>query len=139
MNEKRNLTSSITWTYFLSPDSKNKKNSLWKKFLYFLVFQGMECSGPNIKKFLSFSQKKAFLIFQEMELSYISGNGNPKNLLIFEEVTFLAWKMKKKKVLYFRKWNFPAPSLKNFLYFRTELAKPEKQKFVVYWQRTFQI
>ena len=97
MNEKRNLTSSITWAYFLSPDSKSKKNSLWKKFLYFLVFRGMECSGPNIKKFLSFSQKKAFLIFQEMELSYISGNGNPKNLLIFEEVTFLAWKMKKKR------------------------------------------
>ena len=47
----------------------------------------MEISGSNIKKFLIFSQKKAFLIFWEMEtlkkflifqemgFSYISGNG----------------------------------------------------------------
>ena len=61
----------------------------------------MELSGSNIKKFLIFSQKKAFLIFwetkilkkfvifQEMELSYISGNGNgnPKKLLIFLEMS----------------------------------------------------
>ena len=58
----------------------------------------MELSGSNIKKFFLFSQKKAFLIFretettkklfifQETELSYISGNGNPKKLLIFQEV-----------------------------------------------------
>ena len=45
----------------------------------------MELSGSNIKKFVIFSQKKAFLrnpekflIFQETELSYISGNENPK-------------------------------------------------------------
>ena len=67
----------------------------------------MELSSSNIKKFLIFSQKKdflifretetpkKFLIFQERELSYISGNGNPKRLLIFEEVTFQARKMKK--------------------------------------------
>ena len=30
-----------------------------------------------------------------MELSYISGNGNPKKLLIFQEVTFRTRKMKK--------------------------------------------
>ena len=61
----------------------------------------MELSGSNIKKFLIFSQKKAFLIFwetkilkkfvifQETELSYISGNGNrnPKKLLIFLEMS----------------------------------------------------
>ena len=47
----------------------------------------MELSEPKIKIFLIFSQKKAFLIFQETEtpkkflifqeteLSYISGNG----------------------------------------------------------------
>ena len=58
----------------------------------------MELSGSNIKKFFLLSQKKAFLIFretettkklfifQETELSYISGNGNPKKLLIFQEV-----------------------------------------------------
>ena len=60
----------------------------------------MEFSGSSIKKFLIFSQKKAFLIFwetetpkkkftfQETELSYISRNGNPKELLLFQEVTF---------------------------------------------------
>ena len=41
--------------------------------------------------------QKKILIFQEMELSYISGNGSPKKLLIFQEVTFRARKMKKKK------------------------------------------
>ena len=53
----------------------------------------MKLSGSNIKKFLIFSQKKAFLIFritetrkkflmfQETELSYISENNflSPKN------------------------------------------------------------
>ena len=40
----------------------------------------MELSGSNIKKFLIFSQKKAFLIFPKMELSYILGNGNPPKI-----------------------------------------------------------
>ena len=35
---------------------------------------------------------KTFLYFSN---SYISGNGNPKKLLIFKEVTFRAQKMKK--------------------------------------------
>ena len=33
----------------------------------------MELCKSNIKEFFTFSQKKAFLIFQETELSYISG------------------------------------------------------------------
>ena len=57
----------------------------------------MELNGSNIKKFPIFSQKKAFLIFreiktpkknfiiQEMELSYISENGNPKKHLHFKK------------------------------------------------------
>ena len=57
----------------------------------------MELSSSNIKKFLLFSQKKAFLIFQETEsfytsgngnpekIPYISGNGNSEKLLIFQE------------------------------------------------------
>ena len=40
----------------------------------------MKLSNYNIKKFLIFSQKKAFLIFREMELSYILGNGNPEKI-----------------------------------------------------------
>ena len=43
------------------------------KIKKFLIFQEMEFSDSNIKKFLIFYQKKAFLIFQETELSYISG------------------------------------------------------------------
>ena len=49
----------------------------------------MELSGSNIKKII-FSQKKAFLIFQEME--------TPKK--IFQERETL------KNYLYSRKWNF---------------------------------
>ena len=45
----------------------------------------MELSSSNIKKFFILLQKKAFLIFQKMELSYILGNGNPeKNSYISE-------------------------------------------------------
>ena len=56
----------------------------------------MELSSSNIKKFLIFSQKQAFLkfwkmktskkflMFQETELSYISGNRKPKKLFIFQ-------------------------------------------------------
>ena len=68
---------------FLSTSSKNKKNLLSTKSLY---FQEVELSSSNIKKFLIFSQKKAFLIFREMELSYKLGNGNPgKNHYISEK------------------------------------------------------
>ena len=75
-----------------------------------LLFQEMEHSCSKIKKFLIFSQKKGFLIFREMEIFYILGNGNPEiipyiserelsdtsgnknpeKLLIFHEVTFRA-------------------------------------------------
>ena len=58
----------------------------------------MNLSCSNIKKFLIFSQKKAFLIFpetetpkkfiifQEKELYYISANGNPKKPLIARKI-----------------------------------------------------
>ena len=49
---------------FLGPSSKNKKNPPRKNFL---IFQEMELSDSKIKKYLIFSQKKAFLIFPEME------------------------------------------------------------------------
>ena len=66
----------------------------------FLIFWEIELSGYNIKKFLIFSLKKAFFIFQEMKtpkkflifqetgLCYISGKGKPKKRPIFQEVTF---------------------------------------------------
>ena len=122
------------------------------------------------------------------KILYISGNGNPKELLIFREMELLTQARKIKKIsskessytflyfgkwnflvlifsqklflyfgkrkprksyLYFRKWNFSlfqevnfrarkikintlkkllAPSLKNLLYFRRKLAKPQAKK-----------
>ena len=43
---------------------KNKTNPLGEKIL---IFREMEFSNSKIKEFLIFSQKKAFLIFPEME------------------------------------------------------------------------
>ena len=97
------------------------------------MFHEMELCSSSIKKSLYFFQKKAFLMFPEMdpalfktrlekkkklpskkvliisgnatfwlyysyisEITYISGNGNPKIRLIFQEVTFQARKNKKK-------------------------------------------
>ena len=79
---------------------------------------------PRLKNLLYFL-KKAFLLFREtfrelfQKTSYILGRNfpslkNKKNLLCT-------------KVLRFRKWNFLVPSLKNFSYFRREIAKSEKQ------------
>ena len=60
----------------------NIKKSLKKKG--FLIFRKIETS-------------KTLLIFQETELYYISGNGNPKKLFIFQETETL------KNFLYLRK------------------------------------
>ena len=50
----------------------------------------MKLSNSEIKKFLIFFQKKAFLIFQETELCYNSGKGSPeKNVLYFGKLNFL--------------------------------------------------
>ena len=67
----------------------------------------MELSGSNTKK---------FLIFQETEFSYISGNRNPEKLIISGS-NFQAQKILKnppgENFSYFRKRKPP----KNFLYF----------------------
>ena len=71
----------------------------------------MKLSSSNIKKFLIFSQTKAFLIFQETEPT---PPPSKKKQLIFQETETL------KNFLYFRR-EFPArkaPLLKCFLYFR---------------------
>ena len=87
----------------LSPSSKKMLKIHLEKFL---IFQGMECSGSNIKKFLIFSQKKAFLIFREVERSYIPGNGNTEKILyISGNGTFLYFRRnfqgsKKPKIYY---------------------------------------
>ena len=63
----------------------------------------MDISGPNLKKLLS-------------------GVNFPSS-------KFKKTYSEKKKVKYFGKWRFLAPSLKNS-YFRRELAKPEKQIYI---------
>ena len=65
----------------------------------------MELYSSNIKKCPVFCRQKAFLIFREMELSYILGNRNPEKIphisgngiFIFQEKETL------KSFLYFRK------------------------------------
>ena len=78
----------------------------------------MELSSYNIKNFLMFSQKKAFVIFQETETPQNCFYIKKWNFIIFQEVTFGVRKMKNKSLLksflYFRKWNILVPSLKNF-------------------------
>ena len=82
------------------------------------MFWEMELCDSKIEKFLTFSQKKAFLIFWEMELfkktSYILRNG-----------TFQAQKIKKKnavkKFLIFREMEHSSPKLKKLSYFRRKL------------------
>ena len=95
-----------------------------KKYLYFLIFWVMELSRSNIKIILIFSQKKAFLIFQETETQ--------KNFLYFsrelprsKNETNLLWK----NVLYFGKWNFLAASLKTS-YISVENLQDDKQKMI---------
>ena len=65
----------------------------------------MKHDGSNIKKFLIFSEKKA----------YVSGNRNLK-----------------KNFLYFRKWNFlifqETETLKNFLYLASNFLRSKRKK-----------
>lgn len=87
-----------------------KKNLSWKNVLYFLkkCFSSISGNVISCRKI-----KKAFIL-QKMELS------SPKNKK-FQISSFLSSKFEKKNS-YFGNWNFLAPSLKHFLYFRRELA-----------------
>ena len=75
------------------------------KIKKFLIFHEMELSGSNTKNFFIFSQKKALLIFREIELFNILGNRNPKKIPYISE---------KRNFLIFQQTR----TLKNFLYFR---------------------
>ena len=104
----------------------------------FCYVSGMELSSSSIKKaFLIFqeteSPKKLF-IFQEIELSYISGNKKLKKLLIFLKVTFWAWKMKKltlSKLLIFQEMEKNSCTLGLLLILSAErkLFKPKRKIF----------
>ena len=68
-----------------------------------------------------------------MELPYISGDVNPKRLLIFQDVTFRAQKMKKKKntlkkFVTFQEMERFNHKLKKLLIFQEELPGPGNQK-----------
>ena len=85
----------------------------------------MKLSSSNIKKFLIFPQKKAFLIFWETELFYILRNENPEKIsYIFSKESFsylsenenLPPQKKKKKK-------------KKIFIFQEELPKSQKPKF----------
>ena len=58
--------------HFSARARKNKKNPLRENSY---IPGKMELSNSNINFFFIFSQKKAVLIFQETELSYISRKG----------------------------------------------------------------
>ena len=108
----------------------------------------MELSSFNSKKFLIFSQKKAFHVFREIKLSYIlrnripetipyiSGNRNPKKTFYISGSNFPSSKSKTsqlwKSFLYFRKRNFLAPSLKNVLCFRRNFQSPKNQNLLYF-------
>ena len=116
-------------------------------FLNFFIFKKIKVSGSNIKKVVIFSQKGAFLIFKETEtlkklfafqkceLSYILGNGNLKKLLLFQEVTFQARKMRKthfEKSFIFPEMKLSSQKHKKLLTFQEELPKPQKPKLKSY-------
>ena len=65
------------------------------KIKKFLVFQEMELSGSNIKRFLIFSQKKAFLIFREMKLFIFQETKTRKSSLYFRKGNFVAFQKTK--------------------------------------------
>ena len=93
-----------------------RKKSTWENFLY---------SGKLLiisqKLFLHFGKwkpRKKFLIFQETELSYISGNGNP------EKRSYISGEME-----------LSSSRLKKYLIFQVELPKPPKSNFLILLQK----
>ena len=74
------------------------------------------------------------------KVPYISGSRNPKTLLIFLEMEFLSPSSKDfpftKSSYIFRKWNFLALMLRDFLYFlkRKLFLYFRKWKFLIYYE-----
>ena len=90
------------------------------------------------EKFLIISQKKAFHIFQEKELSYILEN---ETFLYFRrEIPGLKNEKKKKTLsncfLYFGKWDFLALGLKN-VYFRRNFQSPKNQNLLHFFKKSY--
>ena len=80
-----------------------KKNPCKKSFYIFWYFEKWNFLAVILRNFLYFLKRMLSLYLE---------NVNPKKLLIFEEVTFWAQKIKSplwEKFSYFAKWNFLAP------------------------------
>ena len=89
--------------------SNDKKNLL---FFQKNVFLHLGKRKPRKKKKLIEKKKpEKFLMFQKTELSYVSRNGNPKKLLLFQEVTFRVPAQKK-------------PSERTYYIWGMELSRP---------------
>ena len=115
------------------PSQSQKKQKNWHRE-NFLVFPEMELSSCNIKKCLYFLSEKGFLYFVKRKPSlYFPKRKHffiPRNRTLHFSAN--TWKIKtfrprkqKWSFLSFGKWNFWAPSLVSFWYFRRELAKSE--------------
>ena len=93
-----------------------KKKSTWENFLY---------SGKLLiisqKLFLYFGKwkpRKKLLIVQETELSYISGNGNPKKR------SYISGEME-----------LSSSRLKKYFIFQVALPRPQKSNFLILLQK----
>ena len=78
----------------------------------------MELSNSNIKTFIKLSQEKSFLTLQEKKI--------PKKVFIFSQ---------KKAFLRFLQTETPK---RNFLIFQEELTKPQKRKFPIFLENSYE-
>ena len=133
-----------------SPSSKNKKNPPSLQLLDQISYTPEKWNFLTLilKNFLHFLKRKLFLCFEKRKPR--------KSSLYFREWIFLLfWETETlKKSLYFRRklpnlkngtkpilkkflifWGIEllAPSLKNFLYSRTDFTKPQKQIKNLFW------
>ena len=86
----------------------------------------MELSGSNIKKYLTFSQKKAFLIFLVRNLGF------PKTKFIFQKKNI------PKKFLILQEIELSSPSLKKLPIFQEETIKSLKKLVFFLFLRVFE-
>ena len=93
-----------------------RKKSTWENFLY--SGKLLIISQKLLLHFGKWKPRKKFLIFQETELSYISGNGNP------EKRSYISGEME-----------LSSSRLKKYLIFQVELPKPPKSNFLILLQK----
>ena len=106
-----------------------EKNLFWKICYIFLYFWKWNFLAPRLKILLYFPKKSfSYMSRNRLYFTTLASNFPWEKFLIF----FLEKRSLWKSLLYFGKWNFLVSSLRNFLYLRRELAKPEKQRFLIF-------